>query len=53
MFGQLRSRFVAWTLYRETVQQLNWLDKHMLADVGIEACDIKAVAKARARERAR
>ena len=51
MFGQLGTRFAQWQTYRETVRQLNWLDPHMLADAGIARCDIKTLAKARARER--
>jgi uncharacterized protein YjiS (DUF1127 family) len=51
MFGQLGTRFAEWQTYRETVRQLNWLDPHMLADAGIDRCEIRAVAKARSKQR--
>ena len=45
MFEQLKTRFSHWRSYRETVRQLTWLDRHLLADTGIERQNIKACAK--------
>jgi len=45
MFEQLRTRFAHWRSYRETVRQLNGLDRHMLADAGIDQRSIKARAR--------
>jgi uncharacterized protein YjiS (DUF1127 family) len=45
MFEQLRTRFSTWRSYRETVRQLTWLDRHLLADAGIERRNIKTCAR--------
>jgi uncharacterized protein YjiS (DUF1127 family) len=48
MFGQLGSRVANWWLYRETVRELNFLDQHILKDIGFERTttrDIKDCAR--------
>ena len=35
MFDRLRHRIADWLIYRDTVQQLDWLDDHILKDAGI------------------
>ena len=49
MLEHLRNRFDTWRAYRRTVRELTSLDRHMLADMGLERPtlrDIKARAKA-------
>ncbi len=55
MFAQLKSRFVLWQTYRDTVRQLSALDRSILIDIGFERqgrADIKACARQAAREAA-
>ena len=53
MLEHLRHRFDSWWAYRRTVYELTGLDRHMLADMGLDRPtlrDIKARAKAATRE---
>ena len=53
MLEHLRNRFDYWRAYRNTVHELTRLDRHMLADMGIDRPtlkDIKARARAASRE---
>lgn len=53
MLEHLRNRFDYWRAYRRTVYELTGLDRHMLADMGLDRPtlrDIKARAKAAAKE---
>ena len=53
MLDHLRYRFDTWRAYRRTVFELNSLDRHMLADMGLDRPtlrDIKARARAATRE---
>ena len=56
MLEHLRNRFDSWRAYRRTVYELTGLDRHMLADMGLDRPtlkDIKARAKAAAAAAAR
>ena len=53
MLEHLRNRFDTWRAYRRTVFELSGLDRHMLADMGLDRPtlrDIKARAKAATKE---
>ena len=53
MLEHLRNRFDTWRAYRRTVRELTALDRHMLADMGLDRPtlkDIKARARAASRE---
>ncbi len=47
MFDQIVARVLEWHRVRTTLGKLNRLDKHILADIGIERKDIAAVAHGR------
>ena len=56
MLEHPRHRFDSWWAYRRTVYELTGLDRHMLADMGLDSPtlrDIKARAKAATREACR
>jgi uncharacterized protein YjiS (DUF1127 family) len=48
MFERLKTRYVQWQGYRQAVRQLEWLDRRLLADTGIEFKNIRSCAKASA-----
>ncbi len=53
MLEHLRRRFDFWWTYHRTVYELTGLDRHMLADIGLDRPtlrDIKARAKAATRQ---
>jgi uncharacterized protein YjiS (DUF1127 family) len=50
MLKQLRDRFVTWQMYRHTIHELSWLDRHILADVGIAPSEIRGRAAAASRD---
>ncbi len=53
MLEHLRNRFDYWRSYRRTVYELTGLDRHMLADMGLDRPtlkEIKARAKAATKE---
>lgn len=43
MFAQLQSRFARWRLYRHTLRELNYLDTHLLHDIGLEQTTARAL----------
>jgi uncharacterized protein YjiS (DUF1127 family) len=51
MFERLMNRYARWRLYRETLFQLQRVDRRILNDAGIEPQDIKCWALEGARER--
>jgi uncharacterized protein YjiS (DUF1127 family) len=51
MFERLKTRFAQWQAYRETVYQLECLDRRTLLDAGINPTAIKARARAAVRAR--
>ena len=48
MFERLKTRYARWQDYQQAVRQLEWLDRRLLADTGIEFRDIRSRAKAAA-----
>jgi uncharacterized protein YjiS (DUF1127 family) len=48
MLDTLRNRLATWRLYRQTVFELSHLDRHMLADMGLESPSPRVI-RARAR----
>ncbi|HZY68439.1 MAG TPA: DUF1127 domain-containing protein [Devosia sp.] len=48
MLDDLRCRFDSWLAYRRTVYELTRLDRHMLADLGLNRPDLRDI-KRRAR----
>jgi len=52
MLAHLRQRFDYWRAYRRTVYELTGLDRHLLADMGLDRPTLKEI-RARARAAAR
>ena len=53
MLEHLRNRFDSWRIYRRTVYELSLLDRHILADLGLDHPSLKAIkARAKAATRA-
>ena len=48
MFERLKTRYASWQSYRQAIRQLEWLDRRLLADTGIEFRNIRSCAKAAA-----
>ena len=49
MFERLKTRFAQWQAYRETIYQLEFLDRRTLLDAGINPAAIRERAKAAVR----